>query len=219
MRFRVARARGPSLLEQQKHSSSSPPHKQTKQDCVTAHGPDALFIAREFYGTASVLKQVGGLPAVALTRAAYASAVRALLLDRGTHRVQLYEPVAGGGGPGSTPAWRKAKEGSPGRPGGFEAELYRNADAPDAPPLLAVALSAPGAGAGATATGGRRVGFALVDAARRELAATEFGDDDAFGALEAAAAAAGVREAVLQVGPGREGSPGAGGTPLSLIHI
>jgi len=131
---------------------------------------------------------------VALSRPTYEAAVRALLLERGSHRVQTFEAVSGGGSGGA--AWRKAKEGSPGRPGPYEADLYKNADAPDAPPLLAVSLSSGGA------SGDRRVGFALVDSSRRELAATEFGDDDGYGALEAAAAAAGVREAVVQVDPG-----------------
>jgi len=186
-------------------------HTHSPQDCITAHGPDAHFIAREFYGTASVVKTAGGLPAVALTRPTYEAAVRALLLDRGTHRVQTYEPVPGGGTGGT--AWRKVKEGSPGRPGGYEADLYRNADAPDAPPLLAVSLSS------GAAAGDRRVGFALVDASRRELAATEFGDDDGYGALEAAAAAAGVREAVVQVdlgaGKGGDAAAAAAATPAA----
>ena len=48
------------------------------QDCITAHGADAHFIAREFYGTASVIKPTGGLPCVALSRPTYEAAVRAL---------------------------------------------------------------------------------------------------------------------------------------------
>ena len=129
-------------------------------------------------------------PAVALNRATYVSALRLLLLEAGSHRVALFEPAPGG-------SWRKTKDGSPGRLAAFEADLYRNANAPDAPPLLAVALPP------ATAAGGggvRQVGACLLDAAGRTLAATQFVDDAGYGALEALASAAGVREAVLAEG-------------------
>ena len=192
------------------------------------HGAAALMLARDLYKTPAVVTQLAGElpsecgvwgcgkgrdggppsvatktlththtpsslpPAVALNRATYASALRLLLLETGSHRVALFEPAPGG-------TWRKTRDGSPGRLAAFEADLYRNADASDAPPLLAVALPP------STATGGggvRQVGACLLDAAGRTLAATQFGDDAGYGALEALASAAGVREAVLAEGGG-----------------
>ena len=128
----------------------------------------------------------------------------------GGRRVSLFEPSLGGGPASSTPgssapprgpSWKKTKEGSPGRLAAFEGDLFRNADAPEAPPLMAVAIGqSPGAASGgaSASAGGFVVGVAFVDAASRTLSACELGDDAAFGVLEAVAAAAGVREAVVR---------------------
>ena len=128
----------------------------------------------------------------------------------GGRRVSLFEPSLGGGPASSTPgssapprgpSWKKIKEGSPGRLAAFEGDLFRNADAPEAPPLMAVAIGqSPGAASGgaSASAGGFVVGVAFVDAASRTLSACELGDDAAFGVLEAVAAAAGVREAVVR---------------------
>ena len=128
----------------------------------------------------------------------------------GGRRVSLFEPSLGGGPASSTPgssapprgpSWKKTKEGSPGRLAAFEGDLFRNADAPEAPPLMAVAIGqSPGAASGgaSASAGGFVVGVAFVDAASRTLSACELGDDAAFGVLEAVATAAGVREAVVR---------------------
>ena len=154
------------------------------------------------------------LPALALSRATYEAVLRWALLEGGGggggRRVSLFEPSLGGGPASSTPgssapprgpSWKKTKEGSPGRLAAFEGDLFRNADAPEAPPLMAVAIGqSPGAASGgaSASAGGFVVGVAFVDAASRTLSACELGDDAAFGVLEAVAAAAGVREAVVR---------------------
>ena len=152
------------------------------------------------------------IPALALSRATYEAVLRWALLEggggNGGRRVALFEPsTSAAPTPGSSASsslrgcsWKKAKEASPGRLAAFEGDLFRNADAPEAPPLMAVAIGPPSSsssGSGAAA-GGFVVGVAFVDAAARTLSACELGDDAAFGVLEAVAAAAGVREVVLR---------------------
>ena len=150
--------------------------------------------------------------ALALSRATYEAVLRWALLEggggNGGRRVALFEPSSSSSStPGSSSSlhsssWKKVKEASPGRLAAFEGDLFRNADAPEAPPLMAVVIgggSASGAASGASAfSGGFVVGVAFVDASARTLSACELGDDAAFGVLEAVAAAAGVREVVVR---------------------
>ena len=153
--------------------------------------------------------------ALALSRATYEAVLRWALLEggggNGGRRVALFEPSTATPTPGSSSvhhrSWRKAKEASPGRLAAFEGDLFRNADAPEAPPLMAVVIGPGSSASGSSASaGGFVVGVAFVDASSRSLSACELGDDAAFGVLEAVAAAAGAREVVV-----RDDSGGAGG--------
>lgn len=164
-------------------------------------------------------------PALALSRATYEAVLRWALLEggggNGGRRVALFEPSTAAATPtpgsslrGGNCSWKKVKEASPGRLAAFEGDLFRNADAPEAPPLMAVAIGPPsssGSSAAAATAGGFVVGVAFVDAAARTLSACELGDDAAFGVLEAVAAAAGVREAVLRDDSGSVASSAGGG--------
>jgi len=152
------------------------------------------------------------LAAVALNRATYAAALRHLLVDAASHRVAVFEPTGAGGG--GAAAWKKAKEGSPGRLAAFDADLRKpGGDTPDAPPLLAVVLAAPGA------AGARRVGACALDGAAATLAAAEFDDDAGYGALEALAASLGVREAMLAApGAGAPAAAAAAAAEAALVR-
>ncbi len=85
------------------------------QGFYTAHGENALYIARTFYKTTSVLRyygaagnrqqeqkhQQGQLASVSLNRHLFESALRELLLEGAEHCVEVYE--------GTGASWRLAK--------------------------------------------------------------------------------------------------------------
>ena len=86
------------------------------QTFYTAHGDNALFIARTFYKTTAVLRyfdasgrrqtalvpgQPGQLASVAMNRGLFEGALKELLLEGSEHRVEIYE--------GSGVSWRLTK--------------------------------------------------------------------------------------------------------------
>ncbi|KAK2079314.1 hypothetical protein QBZ16_003005 [Prototheca wickerhamii] len=152
-----------------------------RKSCVSVHGPAALVLAQQLYGSTSKARPAGGdvegLPFVTLSWALLPSALRFLLVDPGEHSVELYE--------GSGTNWTVAKRGSPGLLRDFEGELARAGDAGEGSALAAVTLG--------NLEGLRTVGIASVDPASHTLLAAEFADDDRFCVLESALLQLGVR--------------------------
>ena len=76
-----------------------------RKSCVSVHGPAALVLAQQLYGSTSKARPAGGdvegLPSVTLSWALLPSALRFLLVDPGEHSVELYE--------GSGTNWTVAK--------------------------------------------------------------------------------------------------------------
>ena len=153
-------------------------------DWLSAHGEDAILIARVQYKTTSVLKTLGrspGLPSITMTVTAYRSFLREAIFRLGK-RVEVLESSGRN-------QWKVAKQASPGNLQDVEDELGGYIDA--APIILAVKVSA-------KATEARNVGVCFADASVRELGVSEFVDNDVYSNFESLLIQLGVKECLLQ---------------------
>ena len=152
-------------------------------DWLSAHGDDAILIARTQYKTTSVLKSLGrspGLPSVTMTITAYRSFLREAILRLGK-RVEILQTT-------SRNQWKVIKQASPGNLQDVEDELGGNIES--APIILAVKVSA-------KATEARNVGVCFADASVRELGVSEFVDNDIYSNFESLLIQLGVKECLL----------------------
>ncbi|KAK0871595.1 MSH2 protein [Friedmanniomyces endolithicus] len=135
-------------------------------DWLSAHGEDAMLIARVQYKTTSVIKTLGkapGLPSVTMTWTAYKSFLREAIFRLGK-RVEILQSTGRN-------QWKVTKQASPGNLQDIEEELGGHIDS--APIILAVKVSA-------KATETRQVGVCFADASVRELGVSEFADNDIY---------------------------------------
>ncbi|KAI9654997.1 MAG: MutS-like protein [Trizodia sp. TS-e1964] len=155
-------------------------------DWYTAHGEDAVFVARIVYKTTSVLRQLGkndhtGLPSVTMTITVYRNFLREVLFRLGK-RVEIYES-------NGRMNWKISKRASPGNLQDIEDELGGQVDS--APIILAVKVSA-------KASESRTVGVCFADASIRELGVSEFLDNDLYSNFESLLIQLGVKECLIQ---------------------
>ncbi|KAF2722316.1 DNA mismatch repair protein [Polychaeton citri CBS 116435] len=153
-------------------------------DWLSAHGDDALFIARVQYKTTSVLKMLGrnpGLPSVTMTITAFRNFLREAIFRLGK-RVEVMQSS-------SRNQWKVAKQASPGNLQDVEDDLGGNIDS--APIILAVKVSA-------KATEARTVGVCFADASVRELGVSEFADNDIYSNFESLLIQLGAKECLIQ---------------------
>ncbi|KAK0272252.1 MSH2 protein [Friedmanniomyces endolithicus] len=153
-------------------------------DWLSAHGEDAMLIARVQYKTTSVIKTLGkapGLPSVTMTWTAYKSFLREAIFRLGK-RVEILQSTGRN-------QWKVTKQASPGNLQDIEEELGGHFDS--APIILAVKVSA-------KATETRQVGVCFADASVRELGVSEFADNDIYSNFESLLIQLGVKECLLQ---------------------
>lgn len=157
------------------------------QDYFTAHGENATFIAKTYYHTTTVLRQISNgsdaLSSVSVSKTMFETIVRDLLLERTDHSLELFE--------GSGSNWRITKRGTPGNLGSFEDILFANNDMQDSPVIVALIpnFREPGC----------TVGLGYVDLAKRVLGIAEFLDDSHFTNVESALVALGCKECILPI--------------------
>ncbi|KAF2862987.1 DNA mismatch repair protein [Piedraia hortae CBS 480.64] len=154
-------------------------------DYLSAHGTDALLIARHQYKTTSVIKTLGrspGLPSVTMTWTVYKNFLREAIFRLGK-RVEIYSSTGRN-------QWALAKQASPGNLQDIEDELGGNIES--APIILAVKASAK--------ADARQVGVCFADASVRELGVSEFVDNDIYSNFESLLIQLGVRECLIQDG-------------------
>ncbi|EON65550.1 DNA mismatch repair protein msh-2 [Coniosporium apollinis CBS 100218] len=154
-------------------------------DYYTAHGEDALFVARTVYRTTSVLRQLGrepGLDSVTLSVTVFRNFLREALFRQGK-RVEIWETSG-------RMNWKVTKQASPGNLQDIEDELGGQLDS--APIILAVKVSA-------KASEARNVGVCFADASVRELGVSEFLDNDLYSNFESLLIQLGVKECLIQV--------------------
>ncbi|XP_071692728.1 DNA mismatch repair protein MSH2 isoform X1 [Rutidosis leptorrhynchoides] len=156
-----------------------------RRDYFTAHGENASFIAKTYYHTTTVLRQISNgsdsLSSVSVSKNMFETIVRDLLLERTDHSLELYE--------GSGSNWRLTKKGTPGNLGSFEDILFANHDMQDSPVIVALLPN--------FRDNGCTVGLAYVDLAKRVLGIAEFLDDNHFTNVESALVALGCKECIL----------------------
>ncbi|KAK5678829.1 MSH2 protein [Elasticomyces elasticus] len=153
-------------------------------DWLSAHGEDAMLIARVQYKTTSVIKTLGkspGLPSVTMTWTAYKSFLREAIFRLGK-RVEILQSTGRN-------QWKVTKQASPGNLQDIEDELGGHIDS--APIILAVKVSA-------KATETRQVGVCFADASVRELGVSEFADNDIYSNFESLLIQLGVKECLIQ---------------------
>ncbi|OCK83762.1 DNA mismatch repair protein [Lepidopterella palustris CBS 459.81] len=154
-------------------------------DYYTAHGEDAIFIARTVYRTTSVLRQLGkepGLESVTLSITVFRNFLREALF-RLSKRVEIWEST------GRT-NWKVTKQASPGNLQDIEDELGGQLE--NAPIMLAVKITA-------RASEARNVGVCFADASVRELGVSEFLDNDLYTNFESLLIQLGVKECLIQL--------------------
>ncbi|GJZ52565.1 DNA mismatch repair protein MSH2 [Tanacetum coccineum] len=158
-----------------------------RRDYFTAHGENATFIAKTYYHTTTVLRQISNgsdaLSSVSVSKTMFETIVRDLLLERTDHSLELFE--------GSGSNWRLTKRGTPGNLGSFEDILFANNDMQDSPVIVALIpnFREPGC----------TVGLGYVDLAKRVLGIAEFLDDSHFTNVESALVALGCKECILPI--------------------
>ncbi|KIW03011.1 DNA mismatch repair protein msh-2 [Verruconis gallopava] len=156
-------------------------------DFYSAHGEDAVFIARTVYRSTSVLRQLGrdpGLDSVTLTVTVYKNFLREALFKLGK-RVEVW--VSSG-----RMNWKIGKQASPGNLQDVEDDLGSNLET--APVILAVKIMA-------KASEARSVGVCFADASVRELGVSEFLDNDLYSNFESLLIQLGVKECLVQLDP------------------
>ncbi|KAJ0962602.1 hypothetical protein J5N97_027724 [Dioscorea zingiberensis] len=162
-----------------------------RRDYYTAHGENALFIAKTYYHTTTALRQLGsgsdGLSSVSVNKNMFETIARDILLERTDHTLEVYE--------GSGSNWRLCKTGTPGNIGSFEDILFANNDMQDTP--VTVALFPIFRENQCT------VGVSFVDITKRKLGLAEFLDDSQFTNVESVLVALGCRECLLPMETGK----------------
>ncbi|KAF2772663.1 DNA mismatch repair protein MSH2 [Teratosphaeria nubilosa] len=153
-------------------------------DWLSAHGEDALLVARVQYKTTSVIKTLGrnpGLPSVTMTWTAYKNFLREAIFRLGK-RVEVLQSS-------NRNQWKVVKQASPGNLQDIEDELGGHIES--APIILAVKISA-------KATEARQVGVCFADASVRELGVSEFADNDIYSNFESLLIQLGAKECLIQ---------------------
>uniref|UniRef100_A0A7N0V7H1 DNA mismatch repair protein MSH2 n=1 Tax=Kalanchoe fedtschenkoi TaxID=63787 RepID=A0A7N0V7H1_KALFE len=156
-----------------------------RKDYYTAHGENAMFIAKTYYHTTTALRQLGGtsdgVSSISVSKTMFETIIRDILLERADHTVELYE--------GSGSNWKLVRSGSPGNLGSFEDTLFANNEMQDSPVTVALFLSFRGTGC--------TVGLGFVDVTKRIIGLAEFLDDSHFTNVETAVVSLGCKECIL----------------------
>ncbi|KAK3077755.1 MutS-like protein, partial [Coniosporium uncinatum] len=159
-------------------------------DYYTAHGEDAVLIARTVYRTTSVIRPLGrdpGLDSVTLSITVFRNFIREALFKLGK-RIEVWESSG-------RMNWKVAKTASPGNLQDIEDDLGGQIES--APIILAVKVTA-------KASESRNVGVCFADASVRELGVTEFLDNDLYSNFESLLIQLGVKECLIQAQPAKK---------------
>ncbi|KAK3081626.1 MutS-like protein, partial [Coniosporium uncinatum] len=159
-------------------------------DYYTAHGEDAVLIARTVYRTTSVIRPLGrdpGLDSVTLSVTVFRNFIREALFKLGK-RIEVWESSG-------RMNWKIAKTASPGNLQDIEDDLGGQIES--APIILAVKITA-------KASESRNVGVCFADASVRELGVTEFLDNDLYSNFESLLIQLGVKECLIQAQPAKK---------------
>jgi len=185
-----------------------------KTDGWSAHGDDAMYVARRFYKTTTVVKYYKEssspstgkefvLPSVNINQNLFETILRDVLLHARERTVEVYESERGA----SSKDFKLTKKGSPGNVLEFEDILFdggagskenfdannnmnnNNADTDSLPIVCAVKC--------VLKQEQRRIGLAFFEYSTRTLKALEFSDEERLGQLESILAQINAREVIV----------------------
>ncbi|XP_076317176.1 DNA mismatch repair protein Msh2-like isoform X2 [Tachypleus tridentatus] len=160
-----------------------------RNDFYTLHGSDAVFVAKEFFKSMSVVKYYCSgsrkLETVSLSKLNFESFVRDLLLVH-HYRVELYKSQTGSR---NSSSWVLDSKASPGNLSQMEGLLFGNMELAEARGVISIKLS--------TESGVIVVGIAFCDTILRKLIITDFSDNDHFSNLQAVLVHLSPRECLL----------------------
>nr|ATL75347.1 mutS-like protein 2 [Diachasma muliebre] len=161
----------------------------------SAHGEDAIFVAKEVFKTTSACKSIGVAPneidGVILNKARFESLVKELLLVK-QYRVEVYINK----GTSKNQDWTVEYKGSPGNLTQFEEILFGNTDIAVRASIMAVKLGTEGKS--------KVVGVSVMDTVTTTIFVSEFADDDSFSDLEALVVTNAPKECLVIEGGGNK---------------
>jgi DNA mismatch repair protein MSH2 len=154
-----------------------------RKDFYSAHGPDAIWMAQNFYKTNSILKSYGtkNIPYCTFSVAVACSFLREALTAKQL-RVQIY--VKDGG------KVRLDKQASPGNFQDVESMLFNNVEILSAPIVAAIHFT--------NKANIITVGIAYADSSSREIGISQFVDNELFSNVESFIIQLGVKEMLIQ---------------------
>ncbi|MCO5565387.1 hypothetical protein L7F22_019060 [Adiantum nelumboides] len=153
----------------------------------TAHGDDAIKVAKIAYKTLSVLKQLGRgketLPSVTLNMNMTRSFLREALTAKQL-KVEIWS-----GGTSKKHSWQVEKFASPGNLQQLEDLIFADADLDTSPIVVALRTR--------VQDGVKTVGAAFADASNRQLGVAEFAENDLFSNTESLLIQIGAKECLI----------------------
>ncbi|CAG8584587.1 940_t:CDS:10 [Funneliformis mosseae] len=160
--------------------------ERSNGDYYSIHGDDALYVARDFYKTSSVIKYLGGdmnkgIPSCTLSRLACDTFLRDALLNK-QMRIEIWVQGLKG-------QWKLVKNASPGNIQAFEDHLFSDVEISASPIVLSVKLG--------MQKEQKIVGVSFADTTIRELGVSEFIDNESFSNFESLLIQLGVKECVI----------------------
>ena len=174
-----------------------------KNDGWSAHGEDAMYVARRFYKTTTVVKYLKDgectLPSVNVNQNLFETICRDVLLRTRERTVEVYESERG-----NAKDFKLTRRGSPGNVLDFEDVLFdgskendlhamtangNNIDTDSLPIVCAVKC--------VLKQEQRRIGLAFFEYSTRTLRALEFSDEERLGQLESILAQINAREVIV----------------------
>jgi len=154
----------------------------------TVHDDDALFAAKEFFKTTTVLKEFGSgnkkMLSVALSKLNFEKFLRDLLLVK-QYRIEMYAKKS------SANQWELTDKASPGNLQHFEEVLFGNKEMADSMVVLSLKLAT-------TEDGQHLLGCAFADSSLRQFHVCEFTDNDQFSNVEAILMQVGPKECLIK---------------------
>jgi DNA mismatch repair protein MSH2 len=158
----------------------------SRGDYYTVNNEDAVFVAKVFFKTTTVVKEFGSgekkLMSVALSKLNFQKFLRDLLLVK-QYRVELYVK--------HNNKWQLSGKASPGNLQFFEEDLFGNNEMSDSLIVLSLKIAT-------DEDGQRLIGVAFADSSLRQFHVCQFTDNDQFSNVEAILMQIGPKECLIK---------------------
>lgn len=171
--------------------------EREKGEFYTCYGPDAQYVATQFYRTNTVLRLIGskssqdpGLPSCSLSKTGAITFLRDCLTSR-QMRIQIYKPDSATSKNSSS--WSLALQASPGNLEPMAELLFSNTDILSSPVIASFWVKGISG-----SSSGRTMGVAFADTSIRTLGLSEFPEqEEGWGNTESLIIQLGIKEAII----------------------